>query len=239
MNTLKHRTLAAVGAAAVLVAGANVAAYAANGHPLLIGSRNTETQQTVLKNNGTGPALRLVTEPTGAPPLSVNSGVKVAKLNVDRLDGYSAQDFESFSQRFTIPEDTTTGSLALDLPELEPGYYDVSFWVMAQMSSVGQIITCYVAVGNGPYSLLSYGVHSGIYSTSTGSGSFGVPPGETARFRCYSSSGTATFDPGGNAAHRSHIVFTRVDSLDEDPGTPPADLKARPGGAAGAAGETR
>lgn len=45
-----------------------------------------------LTNTGTGPALQLTTKTT-VPPMKVNSSVKVANLNADKLDGLDSTDF--------------------------------------------------------------------------------------------------------------------------------------------------
>ena len=71
----------------VLVGGANVAVYAANGSPFIVGQTNRETKATVLKNTGAGPALNL--QAKGAP-LAVSNSKKVRKLNADKVDGKNA-----------------------------------------------------------------------------------------------------------------------------------------------------
>ena len=65
-------------AALLLVGGVNVASYAVNGHPLLLGRSNGETRTMILRNTGPGPALELRTRP-GAPPLTVSSSRRVAE----------------------------------------------------------------------------------------------------------------------------------------------------------------
>ena len=45
------------------------------------------------KNNGGGPGLRAIVN-AGAPPLAVNSSVKVANLNADLLDGLDSPAFQ-------------------------------------------------------------------------------------------------------------------------------------------------
>jgi hypothetical protein len=92
MSVLHHRTTAVILAAGVLVGGANVAAYAANGHPFLLGKINKETKSATLKNTGNGPAVKFKTKPA-APPFAVSSTTKVAKLNADQLDGLDSTAF--------------------------------------------------------------------------------------------------------------------------------------------------
>jgi hypothetical protein len=52
-------SLTTVAAATVLVAGADLASYAATGHPLVLGQSNSAVGTTSLKNLGRGPALSL------------------------------------------------------------------------------------------------------------------------------------------------------------------------------------
>jgi hypothetical protein len=74
--------------------------YAATGGNFILGSPNSATSTTALSSGTTGPALRVTSTntaagssalnlnvPTGRPPLTVNSGIKVANLNADKLDG--------------------------------------------------------------------------------------------------------------------------------------------------------
>jgi hypothetical protein len=84
-------------AAAVLVGGANLASYAANGHPLLLGHKNSAVGTTSLKNAGRGPALSL-NSAKSAPPLVVNSKKMVKHLNADSVDGLGAKDLNGYLQ---------------------------------------------------------------------------------------------------------------------------------------------
>lgn len=79
---------------AVVVALALVAApaaFAANGKPFILGKKNSATKVSTLVKKGAGPALKLMVG-SGAP-LAVNSAVKVANLNADRLDGLDSTAF--------------------------------------------------------------------------------------------------------------------------------------------------
>jgi hypothetical protein len=66
-------------------------AYAANGGAFLLGRSNSETATATLAN-GAGTPLSLVAR-SGYAPLKVNSAVKVANLNADRLDGIDSTQF--------------------------------------------------------------------------------------------------------------------------------------------------
>jgi hypothetical protein len=90
-----------VAAAAVLVGGANLASYAANGHPLLLGHANSASGTTSLKNLGRGPALNLNTAKT-SPPLVVNSGKLVKHLNAAKVGGKSPSQLSPGVWRFKV-----------------------------------------------------------------------------------------------------------------------------------------
>lgn len=91
-------TVLAVVVAAVLVGAP--AALAANGKPFVLGKRNVASAVSTLIKKGTGPALSLKVR-VGQPPLSVNSGGKVANLNTDRLDGKDSTDFLGNTEKAT------------------------------------------------------------------------------------------------------------------------------------------
>jgi len=80
------RALAVIGAASVLVVGFDAVTYAANGNSLLLGRLNTASSTTIVKNTNTtgGAALDLRVSNPAAPPLVVNSAVKVPKLYAAR-----------------------------------------------------------------------------------------------------------------------------------------------------------
>jgi hypothetical protein len=79
-------TLAAAG---ILVGGANLATYAATGHPLILGHANSAGTTTALKNTGRGPALSL-NSARSASPLVVNSSKLVKHLNANQVGGKTA-----------------------------------------------------------------------------------------------------------------------------------------------------
>jgi len=68
------------------------AVFAANGDPFILGTSNSATNASKLVTSGADPALSLVVD-SGVAPLAVNSAVKVARLNADRLDGLDATAF--------------------------------------------------------------------------------------------------------------------------------------------------
>jgi hypothetical protein len=78
-----------IAAATILVGGANLAAYAASGHPLILGHSNSAGTTTKLKNAGRGPALSL-NSARSVPPLVVNSSQMVKHLNSNKVGGLTA-----------------------------------------------------------------------------------------------------------------------------------------------------
>jgi hypothetical protein len=82
------------------------AGYSANGGNFILGQANSASTQTKLVAPFNGPAFRIDNLNTGAsatglkivtnaarPPLVVNSAVKVANLNADKLDGLDSTQF--------------------------------------------------------------------------------------------------------------------------------------------------
>jgi hypothetical protein len=94
MNTTRTHArirtgMAAIGAAAVLVAGLGAVSYANNGDALLLGKGNKATKSTKITNKKSGPVLKLKTK--SGPALSVNTSDLIANLNADLLDGKSVE----------------------------------------------------------------------------------------------------------------------------------------------------
>lgn len=88
---LRRTRMPILAVVAALVLVATPVAFAANGKPFILGKKNTATKVSTLVKKGSGPALRLAVG-SGAP-LAVNSAVKVANLNADRLDGLDSTAF--------------------------------------------------------------------------------------------------------------------------------------------------
>ncbi len=89
-----------------LVFGVASMALGANGNPFLLGRLNNATTLTKLTGNTNGTAMHVVNSNAGADdtalalsvgvgesPMAVNSGVKVALLNADRIDNREASSF--------------------------------------------------------------------------------------------------------------------------------------------------
>jgi hypothetical protein len=93
--------LTTVAAATVLVAGADLASYAATGQPLVLGHANSAVGTTSLKNVGRGPALSL-NSIRSSPPLVVNSKKMVKHLNANMVGGKTAAQLSPQMTRVRI-----------------------------------------------------------------------------------------------------------------------------------------
>jgi hypothetical protein len=109
--------LTTVAAAAVLVGGADLTAYAATGNAFILGHSNSAGGTTSLKNTGRGPALSL-NNIKSAPPLVVNSRKMVKNLNADTVDGGSAKDLNGYLM-YRVGKDGQTLSNDLHLFEVK------------------------------------------------------------------------------------------------------------------------
>ena len=127
MHTLvKNRVLPVLAGAVVVVAGLNVASYAANGHPLTLGAKNTESRTATVTNTGKGAALSLKSGKK-SPSLAVSSSALVTHLNADQVDGQHATDLQTRATTWTVPAGT---SVSFTLGGLTPGTYLASFNVV-------------------------------------------------------------------------------------------------------------
>ena len=137
----------------LLVGGLNLAAYAANGHPLLLGRANQATSATTVRNTGRGPALRLTTR-SGVPPLAVSSGKRVARLNADRVDGLQGAALGVRAYLYGIGGDMDESVVVKSFPGLPPGLY----WVRYELRVYQVVGGMGVSLDNGtPTALLSSG----------------------------------------------------------------------------------
>lgn len=137
---LKNKILPVVIGAGVIVGAANIGAYAANGHPLLLGHTNHESRTAAVVNHGPGPALSLTTR-DDTPPLEVSSQAKVRRLNADRVDGINGGAVTSYT--YALPEVFDTESFSMTFPKL-PGrhHFIASYWLQADMNVANDGIVC-------------------------------------------------------------------------------------------------
>jgi len=182
MHTALHtavtsRVLPVLAGAAVVVAGLNVASYAANGHPLTLGAKNTETRTTSLASSGKGPALSL-TSGKKSPSLAVSSSALVTHLNADQLDGRHAADLQTRATTWTIPAGP---DLSFTLTGLRPGTYLASFSVELGDTQTSQ---CELDE-DGTAVVNAFGPNrGGLFSVVAGSGILTHAAGQALQLRC-------------------------------------------------------
>jgi hypothetical protein len=87
MKRSVERVLATIGAATVLVVGANAISYAATGSSFLLGGSNTAKKVTTITNTGAGAVLNLHTKSTTSAPFTTNGKGLVGNLNSQYLGG--------------------------------------------------------------------------------------------------------------------------------------------------------
>jgi hypothetical protein len=224
MPHLRGRVLPVTLAAVVLVGGANLAAYAANGHPLLLGGSNNETKTATVTNTGKGPALSLKTS-RKSPPLAVNSSKVVAHLNADSVDGKGASALTTNVITYTVPPGTAL-PFALKLNGLPKGNYIAMVAVVMHAGANPSV--CYLSDNTPPYDLLGYGVNTSFgYTAVDLTGLVTVRAGHPMFLNCNSAT---TVDQASDA--HSQVSFTPVGKVSLKTGT----LTARSPQHRGAAG---
>ncbi|GAB2769046.1 hypothetical protein GCM10027020_22660 [Nocardioides salsibiostraticola] len=223
LATSHSRIIAVLLAAVVLIGGANLAAYAANGKPLLLGKNNTATKKTTVKNTGSGPALRLKTKP-GQPPLKVNRTTKVNKLNADRVDGKHASDLETRAYRYQMTSTAASGSHTISFPGLAPGTYLMNYSIVSRN---GGSVYC-IAVSS--RQALSYSSDIGAaYDTNVGSAIIDTGEGEET----LSCNGGPALELYSNPVDSiSEVTFLRLDQVTTNATTVTRPQTPRGGGAA-------
>ncbi|GCD91479.1 hypothetical protein [Nocardioides sp. LS1] len=202
----RGRTLPVLLAALVLIGGANVAAYAANGHPLLLGSSNSATSPTTLKNTGNGPALVLKSK-ANAPSLAVSSKKRVARLNADQVDGFNASNLQSRVWNYTVPSTSSSSSASVAFPGLPAGRYLMSYSLVLNAS--GQPI-CFSRDATMTALGLTYAVQSSGFWTASNTMLVDTTAGPIT-LDCIGA-GMSLYTVSGDAA--STVAFSRVDRAD-------------------------
>lgn len=218
----RPRTTPVLLAALVLVLGANVAAYAANGRPLLLGQDNSETRPATVKNTGTGPALDLVTKP-GAPPLAVSSKKVVKRLNADAVDGLDAADLATVVHRYVLPHTEPTNSIALSFRGLPAGQWLATYSVVTQGSTSRPI--CFFRTGSSsPAQALTWGVESGGGYHSLAATAVVDTSSDTVKLYC---AGTAHTIYSKSFDTQSTVAFTPLNGV-RDGSAEPTNLRSAP-----------
>lgn len=227
----RHSRIFTILLAAVLVAfGANLAAYAADGGPLLIGKSNTATKTTKLKNSK-GTALQLKSK-KGTAPLKVNSSTTVKKLSADLVDGQDSSALRNQTFVYNLFGSSTATDTAWALPGLPPGKYLASYSMVLGFTAPPSLVACYFSPATGSISRWT-GIMVGVPSTSSyvsGSGYIDTTA-DPFVLGCEQSGGgtmTSSVPPLGP----SKVVLTRVDDVvtGTSPGPVPLTPIPKPGG---------
>lgn len=177
MLPVRGRVLPVLLAALVLVGGANLGAYAANGHPLLLGHANAESQPASVANTGKGPALSLRSSRT-SPPLAVTSSRLVRHLNADSVDGKGAAALQTRAATWTVPSGTT---MLYRLDGLAPGRYLATLNIFMNSATTS---VCELQEGT-TTSVLTHGANlNGLFSMVSGVGLLVHGAGQTLTLNC-------------------------------------------------------
>jgi hypothetical protein len=228
----KFRTVvAAVGAAAVLVAGAGVAAEAAGtAKSVLLGKNNKAKKTTKITIKKSKPALALKTK--GGPAFSVNTNSLIPNLNADLLDGKSLEQISPTKYVMTVGTSGSTnnsGSQFVGTTALPAGLYEMRMGGIVE--DTDEIVTCFFV----DYTKLLASDVTGYYFVKSldetitggldvdlGSNTIGdVVAGHQLIFGCaWGAAGTLV-------ARAPHVVLNRVDPPTTAPGTAP--VTPRPG----------
>jgi hypothetical protein len=204
----RGRTMTVLLAALVLVGGANIAAYAANGSPLLLGHNNTETGSATVKNTGGGPALKLKSNPS-TPSLAVSSSKKIPRLNADKVDGLSGGQLQSKVFRYAVPSSGPYTAVTVSFPGLPQGRYFASYTIITTNGGTGP--QCFFRQA-APLTAeaLSWAVNAGGFSSNTGTGLIDTR-GTHGPVTFYCQLGTfSLYSVAGDA--ESVIAFANVDA---------------------------
>ena len=225
MLHIRGRVLPVTLAAVVLVGGANLAAYAASGHPLLLGQPNSASHTTTVTNTGKGAALSLHSSKK-SPPLAVNSTKTVKNLNADTVDGLHAKALTTNAITYAVPGSTTV-PFTMALNGLPKGSYLALVTVI--MHAGPNTSVCYLDNGATPYQLIGYGVNTSFgYSAVNASGLITVRAGHPFSLTCNSAlsvdDATSSF---------SRVTFTPVGKISSMAGSLSAKSAPSRSGAGG------
>jgi hypothetical protein len=139
--------LSAVAIAGMLVVTADYATMAATGGGFILGKSNFANQSTKLTNTGLGPVLKLsTTHPGTRAPLGVNSSVRVANLNADKVDGKHANQLGVRTRVFETPlsSDVATSSINVTVPDVAPGQYLATYSSFIYPSVTTATVWCWI-----------------------------------------------------------------------------------------------
>jgi len=110
----------------VLLTALDWAASAATGRSFILGRWNQADHTTTLKNTAEGPALDLRSKK--GPALKVNNSKRIKKLNADKLDGLSVEDYKANRNTlYAWSVAAHTGGFTQAIPPQAPGSYLITF----------------------------------------------------------------------------------------------------------------
>lgn len=203
-----------------------VAQAAANrGTPVIAGKVTKSRKLTTLQRTKNGPALRLRTK-ASSPPLKVTSTKKVAKLNVDQVDGLDAEALETRTFVYRLPSGGTPASTQQAVfPNLPEGTYLMNYALTLEGEAPISSGTCFLSQSGALDVIgLAYVATRGSFATASSSGSIDTAEG-TIELRCVTSV-AAKFD---NTDGSNEVTFTRTDVVETDA----SPLVARPSKSSG------
>lgn len=210
MPSFRGRVLPVLLAATVVVGGANLAAYAANGRPVLLGNTNIASKTTTIKNSK-GTALKIKSK-SGVAPLKVSNTTKITKLNADLVDGLDGPGLQNKSYTYSLSGTVgAVGIIRFSLPGLPAGKYLADYNVSALLAGGPTFFGCLFDSGapfaNGKIAQL--GVSSGA-SFFVSSGGYLDTTALTYTFTCQSDATSITIPASTIPAQ---VVLTRVDDV--------------------------
>ena len=205
LTTSRARVIPVLVAAVLLIGGANLAAYAANGKPLLLGKSNVESKRATIKNKGSGPALHLKTK-AGQPPLAVNRTTKVKKLNADLVYGVEAADLESMGFFYELSSVASSPSHEISFPGLPPERYLMSYAVI----SSGNQMTCFTDIRDQGLTYSTPGVAG--FSVNSGAAVIDTSAADD-RLLCNGIGGGSASIFSSSSGGTSEVSFTRLDAV--------------------------
>jgi hypothetical protein len=210
MSLIRGRALPVLLAAAVIVGGANLAAYAANGGVLVLGHKNSATKSTTLKNSK-GTALSLKSK-TGTAPLKVSNSEKIAKLNADQLDGLDGASLQNHPYVITLSGSVAASAITFPITGVPAGDYQVTYNVSATVGGAAAYFGCYLVHTAAPTAAylpqIGASPAPGTWYVSS-AGTYHAVGGGAEILYC-TTSGTSIAVPALPVL-TSQIVFTRID----------------------------
>jgi hypothetical protein len=218
MSLVRGRVLPVLLAATVVVGGADLAAYAAHGTPLLLGASNKARGTTTIKY-GDGTPLKLRGDKK-KPPLAVGSDVKVGRLNADRVDDLEGAALQNSVWTYSLPPITEANKVTgfqRGFPGLPAGRYLASYSVSAGVSAANLTIACDLAPTSGAAGLAAstspvFDAGGFLFAAVSASGYVDTTT-SAHRLVCAADKGGKLWTDDPSSAIRSEVTFLRVDAV--------------------------